>query len=96
MKRLRWQLIIIFLTGLVVGALLLGEQPTPQQVITTPVPEKGGVYTEALIGSMQRLNPLLDYANPADRDVNRLVFGSLLRFDGRGLPQPDLALGPAR
>jgi peptide/nickel transport system substrate-binding protein len=40
---------------------------------------------------MQRLNPVLDYANPVDRDVNRLLFSSLLRFDGRGLPQPDLA-----
>ena len=91
MKKLRWQLIIIFLTGLVVGVLLLGEQPTPQQTISTPEPEKGGAYTEALIGSMQRLNPLLDYTNPADRDVNRLLYSRLVSFDSRGLPVPDLA-----
>jgi peptide/nickel transport system substrate-binding protein len=37
------------------------------------------------------LNPLLDWNNPADRDVNRLLFSSLIRFDERGLPQTDLA-----
>jgi peptide/nickel transport system substrate-binding protein len=68
MRKLRWQLIIIFLTGLVVGILLLGEQTSsPQQANSTPEPEKGGVYTEALVGSLQRLNPLLAYSNPADR-----------------------------
>jgi peptide/nickel transport system substrate-binding protein len=91
MKKLRWQLVIIFLTGLVVGVLLLGEQPTPQQITSTPEPEKGGAYTEALIGSMERLNPLLDYTNPADRDINRLLYSRLISFDARGLPQPDLA-----
>lgn len=93
MKKIRWQLIIIFLTGIVVGGLLLIEQPTPQKVNPTPVPEQGGVYTEALVGAMQRLNPLLDSNNPADRDVNRLLFSRLLKADHRGIPQPDLAQG---
>ncbi len=92
MKKLRWQLIIIFLTGLVVGILLLGEQTSsPQQANSTPEPEKGGVYTEALVGSLQRLNPLLDFNNAADRDVDRLIFSRLIDFDSRGLPQPDVA-----
>ena len=92
MKKLRWQLIIIFLTGLVVGILLLGEQTnSPQQANSTPEPEKGGIYTEALIGSLQRLNPLLDFANPVDRDVNRLLYSRLIDFDSRGLPTLELA-----
>jgi peptide/nickel transport system substrate-binding protein len=91
MKKFRWQLIIILLTGLVVGVLLLSEQPDGSSSSSTPEPVRGGVYTEALIGSLQRLNPVLDYYNSADRDVNRLVFSSLVRFDSRGLPQPDLA-----
>ncbi|HVP20454.1 MAG TPA: peptide ABC transporter substrate-binding protein [Anaerolineaceae bacterium] len=91
MKKLRWQLIIIFLTGLVVGVLLLAEQQPTTQVISTPAPEQGGVYTEALIGSMQRLNPMLDFANPVDRDVDRLLFSRLITFDSRGIPQPELA-----
>jgi peptide/nickel transport system substrate-binding protein len=91
MKKLRWQLIIIFLTGLVVGVLLLGEQQPSQQVVNTLAPEQGGVYTEALIGSMQRLNPMLDYANAADRDIDRLLYSRLITFDSRGIPQPELA-----
>jgi len=92
MKKLRWQLLIIFLTGLVVGILLLGEQP--QQVVSpmsSPEPVKGGVYTEALIGSLVRLNPLLNSSNAPDRDVSRLIFSGLMRYDGNGAPQPDLA-----
>ena len=89
MKRFRWQLIIIFLTGLVVGFLLLGEQPNQQSI--GPEPTSGGIYAEALIGSFERLNPLLDFNNPADRDVDSLLYSGLVRFDERGLPQPDLA-----
>lgn len=89
MKKLRWQLIIIFLTGLVVGILLLGEQPAAQTL--APEPVKGGVYTEALIGSPQRFNPLLDTYNAVDRDVDALVYSGLVRFDSRGVPHPELA-----
>jgi peptide/nickel transport system substrate-binding protein len=56
-----------------------------------PKAAPGGIYTEALIGSMGRLNPMLDWNNPADRDINRLIFSGLLTFDSHGLPQPDLA-----
>ena len=34
---------------------------------------------------------MLDYYNQVDRDVDRLVFSSLIKFDHRGLPQGDLA-----
>lgn len=92
MKKLRWQLIILLLTGLVVGVLLLAEQPGDSIApFATAEPEQGGIYTEALVGSLQRLNPLFDQYNSADRDVDRLIFSGLVRFDARGLPQPDLA-----
>ena len=89
MKQFRWQIIIILLTGLVVGLLLLSEQTGFRLV--SPVPTRGGSYTEALIGKLQRLNPILDYYNSADRDVDRLIFSSLVKFDTRGLPEGDLA-----
>jgi len=89
MKQFRWQIIIILLTGLVVGLLLLSEQTGFRLV--SPVPTRGGSYTEALIGKLQRLNPVLDYYNSADRDVDRLIFSSLVKFDTRGLPEGDLA-----
>lgn len=90
MKRIRWQLVIILLTGLVVGALLL-TQKQPASVARTPEPTTGGIYTEGLIGSFKRFNPIVDSYNQSDRDVDRLIFSSLIRFDSRGNPQPDLA-----
>ena len=89
MKQFRWQIIIILLTGLVVGLLLLSEQTGFRLV--SPVPTRGGSYTEAQIGKLQRLNPVLDYYNAADRDVDRLIFSSLIKYDVQGLPKADLA-----
>lgn len=89
MKRLRWQILVVAVTLVIVALLLLSQQPV--SVITLPEAAPGGIYTEALIGSMGRLNPLLDWNNSADRDINRLIFSSLIKFDARGLPQPDLA-----
>lgn len=90
MKKLRWQILIVFLT-LVVVAILLLTQKQAEVTLTVPQPVSGGVYTEALVGSFGRLNPLLDLYNPADRDIDRLIFSGLLRFDSTGTPVPDLA-----
>ena len=90
MKNIRWQLIIILVTGLVIGILLLSEQTGFN--IARPTQTRGGTYTEALFGKLQRLNPILDYYNQADRDVDSLIFSSLIRFDENGLPQSDLAI----
>jgi peptide/nickel transport system substrate-binding protein len=89
MKKLRWQILIVALTLVVVAVLLLTQQPSVNPILPQPV--SGGIYTEALVGSFGRLNPLLDLNNPVDRDVDRLLFSSLIRFDSRGIPQPDLA-----
>ncbi|MGD0879299.1 MAG: ABC transporter substrate-binding protein [Anaerolineales bacterium] len=90
MKKLRWQFLVVALTLIVVAVLLLTQQQPSLNPIL-PQPASGGIYTEALIGSFGRLNPLLDLNNPADRDVDRLLFSSLLKFDSQGIPQPDLA-----
>ncbi len=92
MKKFRWQLLIIFLTGIVVGILLLGQQPAATPGETTE-PVKGGFYTEALVGSLQRLNPVLDFGNSVDRDVDRLLYSRLITFDERGGAVADLASG---
>ena len=90
MKKLRWQFLVVALTLIVVAVLLLTQQqPTINPVL--PKPASGGIYTEALVGSFGRLNPLLDLNNPPDREVDRLLFSSLLKFDSQGIPQPDLA-----
>jgi peptide/nickel transport system substrate-binding protein len=91
MKKYRWQIIILCLTGLVVGALLRLERQGGFLSNFTNQPVQGGVYTEALIGSLQRLNPLIDSGNYADKDIDRLVFSRLIRFDSRGIAEGDVA-----
>lgn len=92
MKRLRWQLITIFLTGLVVGILLLTDSSTGPIQVFESHPTTGGIYREGLVGNIQRLNPLLSWYNDVDDDVCRLVFSSLITNDTRGNPVGDLAV----
>jgi len=89
MKRLRWQLTLIVLTMIAVTTVLVLQQPSVKVLVSQP--ESGGVYSEALIGQISRLNPLLDLNNEADRTVNRLLYSTLFYFDDRGFPRPDLA-----
>ena len=93
MNKLRWPLLIAVLALVVIGALLLSQRPTALQPIAEPEvePAEGGVYAEGLVGSLIRLNPLLDTYNSADRDLDRLLYSGLLRFDDRGIPQGDLS-----
>jgi peptide/nickel transport system substrate-binding protein len=90
LRRLRWQILIVVVALIAIAVLLSGQQPVQVQVFE-PEPVAGGVYTEGLIGSLNRLNPVLDTYNPADKDINRLLFSSLVRFDDRGLPRAELA-----
>jgi peptide/nickel transport system substrate-binding protein len=92
MKQLRWQILVVVITLAIVAVLLYTQQASPVTGgVILQQPEQGGVYTEGLIGSLGRLNPLLDWNNTADRDVDRLLFSGLVRFDERGLPHADLA-----
>jgi peptide/nickel transport system substrate-binding protein len=91
MKKFRWQILILCITGLVVGALLLLERQGGFLSSITNQPVQGGVYTEALVGSLQRLNPLIDSGNSVDRDIDRLIFSGLIRFDSRGIAEGDAA-----
>ena len=67
MRRLRWQILVVLATLVVVAVLLLSQQPVLTPILPEAAP--GGVYSEALVGSLGRLNPLLDWNNPADRDA---------------------------
>jgi peptide/nickel transport system substrate-binding protein len=90
MRKLIWQIVIVVVALAAIAFLLLRQQPTLLPAAPEVKPSTGGVYSEALIGAFNRLNPVLDYSNPVDRDVDRLIFSSLLRFDDRGLPVNDL------
>ncbi|HLE50550.1 MAG TPA: peptide ABC transporter substrate-binding protein [Anaerolineales bacterium] len=90
MKNLRWQILIVVLALVAIAVLLIGQQPTLLPIVPEIKPATGGEYTEGLVGSLGRLNPVLDFYNPADRDVDRLIYSSLVRFDDRGAPVNDL------
>ncbi len=89
MRHIRWQILIAVGGLILVVGLLLGQTPNPS--IATVQPVEGGAYAEALIGSPLRLNPLLEYQSQVDRDIDRLLYGALIRFDSRGIAQPELA-----
>jgi len=92
LKKLRWQFIIVLLTLVAIGALLLSQQQTSLSSSNNEdEPVSGGIYKEALVGSLSRLNPVLDFYNSVDRDIDRLIYCRLIKFDNRGLPYGDLA-----
>ncbi|PIR76300.1 MAG: hypothetical protein COU32_02780 [Candidatus Magasanikbacteria bacterium CG10_big_fil_rev_8_21_14_0_10_42_10] len=55
------------------------------------VPAVGGRYTEAVVGSPQRINPLFASTNDTDVDITRLVYSGLMRHDASQRLLPDLA-----
>jgi len=59
--------------------------PAPQ-----PAPN---VLVEALVGQIQKLNPLLATYNPVDRDITALIFEGLTTTNDYGEIVPDLARG---
>ena len=89
MRRIGWQLVIAVGGLLLVLGLLLGQTPDPEATLVQPV--QGGAYAEGLVGSSVRLNPLLDRNNQVDRDIDRLLYGALIRFDSYGDPVLELA-----
>ena len=72
-----------------------GETPAPpiptQAQPFDPTADNIPTYREALVGSVQRLNPLYADLNPADRDITSLIFEGLTRRNRYGEPEPALA-----
>lgn len=93
MKKLRLPLLIAIIALAAISILLISQKPVLLQPVSQPVvkPAEGGIYSEGIVGTFMRLNPVLDYFNSADRVVDHLLFSGMLRIDDRGLPQADLA-----
>ena len=89
MRKIIWQLVIALGGLLLVLGLLLGQTPDPEATLVQPV--HGGSYAEGLVGQSIRLNPLLDRGNQVDRDIDRLLYGALIRFNSFGDPVLELA-----
>ncbi|MDO8505398.1 MAG: peptide ABC transporter substrate-binding protein [bacterium] len=69
----------------VVGILTYGIS---SHLVSKPV--AGGTYREALVGTPHFINPVLAITD-ADRDLTRLIYSGLLRYNEKGLLVGDLA-----
>ena len=54
------------------------------------VPKYGGDYSEALVGSVQYINPIFCQGNDVDRDISSLIFSSLFKVNAQGELEKDL------
>jgi peptide/nickel transport system substrate-binding protein len=69
-------------------------EPTAIPVVLTPDAAANSdipTFKEALIGNVQRLNPLLASLNPVDRDITSLIFEGLVKINAYGESVPSLA-----
>src|SRR5690606_19162359 len=82
----------------VVPPTATAAEPTPAPIDTPapgvliqpePISGESATFREGLIGSVQRLNPLL--ANSTETDITGLIFEGLTRINQYGEPEPLLA-----
>lgn len=58
---------------------------------TKVAPDYGGNTTEGLIGAPKHINPLLAQNNDVDRDLTSLLYAGLVKYNGQGQIENDLA-----
>lgn len=98
----RWQLVVLLASvALLIVTIVTrnpvgvedGVAPTPTATPTTVAQQRGGppVFTEALVGEVRKLNPLLAGHNQVDRDITALIFEGLTTTDEYGQVVPALA-----
>ena len=58
---------------------------------STTIGPSGSVYTEAVAGQYQRINPIYASLNDVDQDLSKLVFSGLVKLGPDGTVEPDLA-----
>ena len=83
--------LLLWCALIVVGFVGLTQQLGSLDRLTTlAVGLPGGAYSEAAVGTVQNLNPLLPESGTAS-DINRLIFSGLTRYNSRRQHVPDLA-----
>ncbi len=88
MPKIRIQILIAIVGSCLIGFLLY-TQSLGLLVSMSPAP--GGTFVEGVIGEPRELNPLLFSQHGPDRDITKLIYAGMMRFDGAGQPIPDLA-----
>ena len=84
-KRILQFCALVFCIGVVWFGLLARQQ------YRTAVPDYGGKYAEAIVGSPEFVNPIFASLNEVDVDITRLVFSGLMRHNKEQVLVPDLA-----
>lgn len=88
MKKIeRWSVALLFFIFIADFIFILGHWYTNH---TKVVPEHGGVYTEGVVGEPSYINPLLAQTQ-TDKDLSRLAYSGLYKYDDQGNFVPDLA-----
>lgn len=86
-KRERYLILIL----LAIAACSLISIPiTSYYHFTKPVAASGGTMTEGIVGEPRHINPLLSQSD-ADRDLVKLIYSGLLKYNKDGKLVPDLA-----
>ena len=80
--------ILVFL--LIVAGSIIAIPIISYYHFTTPVADYGGTIEEGIIGEPRHINPLLSQGD-ADRDLVRLIYSGLLKYNEEGKLVPDLA-----
>jgi peptide/nickel transport system substrate-binding protein len=80
-----WWLLILIATG---G--LISQFQVMNRLAQQAVAESGGVYSEAAIGTVRGINPILPEST-LSQDISRLLFSGLTRYNAQGRIIPDLA-----
>ncbi|MFA6027708.1 MAG: ABC transporter substrate-binding protein [Patescibacteria group bacterium] len=76
--------------GILILALLTGAVYT-YFFNTEQVPQKGGEYSEGLVGMPEKINPILAQTNDVDMDLSYLVFSGLFKYNENQELENDLA-----
>jgi len=79
-----WGLLIICAVGLISQTHQIALRGS--MLVAAP----GGTYSEAEVGDVQLLNPILPSGTASD-DINRLIFSGLTQFNSSRQVEPDLA-----
>lgn len=86
-KRERYVILGLLLT--IVGSII-SLPITSYYHYTQPIPANGGTITEGVVGEPRHINPLLSQSD-ADRDLVRLIYSGLYKYNEDGKLVPDLA-----
>jgi len=86
-SRERWIVRGLFLVILISIGLLVYNIYTNKTEIA---PQIGGDYKEGILGQPRFINPILAQTNDADRDLTKLVYSSLFKYDNQSNLIPDL------